>query len=273
MNHVRSLADDLGSHSTRRNMHPARKPLATLAITLGIFMVMLGAPALAGADDANTADLDASAIAQTKPSAELAAADDDGDNANGNDGANGTETDGSADADGTAIVGIESVAVDADSVAIESVAVSVESVLGPGGGDNAAADGTDNGGDDADADGTALLGADQGGQNSGQNGENQNSNENGDDSGQGVGSGDNSTDNPGSGTETDGGGEPSPAANDPVLANTGVAPTTAAQGTDRNLPDAGGPASMMVLMSGFGLVLAGVVVLAHGRVRVARHRA
>jgi hypothetical protein len=259
MNHVRSLADDLGSHLTRRKMHPARKPLAALAITLGTFLIILGAPALAGADDSAP---DAGTTAQSSPLAELAAADDDTDGTTAI-GADTDSTDGSADADGTALVGA-SVAVSADSVAAESVAVSGQSVVGTDiavNGDNANADGTDPGTDPGtDADGTSVLGPDTDGANS-----NGNANANG-------GAGANSDD--GNSTGADGGGDPTPAANDPVLANnSGIAPA-AAQNTDRQIPETGGPASMIVLMTGIALILAGVVFLAYGRGRaLARHLA
>ena len=234
-------------------MHPARKPLATLAITLGTFLIMLGAPALAGADDAN-ADLDAAAVEQTRSDAVIAAADD-ADAATADD-VDGAETDGSADADGTAVVGPGS-AIAADSVAVDGVAVSGESVVGPDvavNGDNANADGTDT----DSTDGGNVLGANADGDNA-----------DGDNANGGAGA---SSDN-GNSTGADGGGNPSPAANDPILGNTAITPAAAPQNTDRNLPDAGGPASMVVLLSGLALIVAGIVILSHGRIRVARHRA
>ncbi len=196
-------------------MHPARKPLATLAITLGTFLIMLGAPALAGAGRQHSAD--AGTTAQASPAAELAAADDDTDGTTAI-GADTDSTDGSADADGTALVGA-SVAVSADSVAAESVAVSGQIRRGhrrrrqwrqrecrrhrlPGA--------------NADADGTSVLGPDTDAANS--NG-NANGNANG---------GASANSNDGNSTGADGGGDPTPAANDPVLANnSGIAPAAA----------------------------------------------
>ncbi|MEV7397667.1 hypothetical protein [Aeromicrobium sp. NPDC092404] len=244
-------------------MHPARKPLATIAITLGTFLVMLGAPALAGAGDGNADELDASAIEQTRPVVQVAAADEDGEDVvgtdNGTDGGTDADADGGtdADADGTAIVG-PGAAVAADSVAVEGIAVSGDAVVADGAA--VATDGV-----------LTDSGTDQGGNGDNGNGNNGTGNDGG--AGAGGGNGAGSSDD-GNSTGADGGGDPSPAADDPVLGDAGaVAPAAPDQGTDRTLPDAGGPASMMVLLSGFALVIAGVVVLSHGRVRVARHRA